>query len=89
LPEDDEGLKKWLVKVGKGHCDLGDEILKLAADTLLEDRKDVKYRYMAGQAEFLDMLRAIEELSKQGRDPETLLKDMRPFIFQKGTSLSG
>ncbi|HHJ21174.1 MAG TPA: MoxR family ATPase, partial [Gammaproteobacteria bacterium] len=56
LEKEADKLKAQLVKRGKAHTGLPEEILKEAADQLIKDRKaakDQKWRYRPGQAEYL------------------------------------
>jgi MoxR-like ATPase len=87
LPPEDDGLHDWLVKRGQAHSDLPDEILERAADMLLEDRKAIKKPPRPGQAEYLDLLRAIEEQAGSGLSHDTLLKRVRPYILKKSESV--
>ena len=67
-----------------------DAVLEKAATLLLKDRaaaKEAGYRHLPGQAEYLDLLRAVSELSSQGLPSCKLLKMVSPYILQKGAAL--
>ena len=84
VPNEDEALKKWLVERGRIHfkeqCD--DEILNSAAVMLIEDRKNVllDHRVGPGLAEYLDMLRAMTQISG---DQMKTLDAIRTFVLKK------
>ena len=90
LPESFERLKEWLFNRGRVHFreeELSDTILQQAAEMLAEDRESAikeGWSPIPGQAEYLDMLRAVLQISQQERcDPEDLMKRIRRFTFQK------
>lgn len=80
----------FLMKRGKSQQDLndlGDKVIELAAEMLVEDRQIAKENYLyplCGQAEFFDLLRGVKALqAKQNRDPETLIKTLRTYTYRK------
>ena len=58
---------------------------------LVEDRRRAReagQHPLPGQAEFLDLLRTVTELSARGAgSPEAVLELARPFVFRKGESI--
>jgi MoxR-like ATPase len=86
VPEEDESLKKWLIKRGRIHFkeQCGDDVLNSAAEMLIEDRKSVllDHRVGPGLAEYLDMLRAMTQIP--GDQMETL-NAIRTFVLKKHT----
>jgi len=89
LPEDEGQLREVLVKRGQAHSELDQElVLGKDADMLIEDRTAAKDRSARpGLAEYLDLLRAVEELAKRsGEKPERLLERARPYLLRKGSA---
>lgn len=68
LPEDETALKQFLVKRGVAHFpDVAAEVLAEAATQLYDDRKQAKdnrHYPLPGQAEYLDLLRAVRVLNQ-------------------------
>jgi MoxR-like ATPase len=90
LPKEDKALQELLVERGKAHTRLPKPILEEAADLFIADRKqarDKKQRYLPGQAEYLDLLRAIETLSENGYSHTELLEIASPYVLRKGDAL--
>lgn len=90
LPKDDEGLIRHLVELGSLHSsELGPSILAQAARQLAHDRRSAgdSGQPMPGQAEYLDLLRVLNRLTANGKDPEQWLKRISPFTFQKGADV--
>ncbi len=87
LPEDDDELHALLVKRGKSHTKLPVKTRKKAADLLIKDRKATKKHPLPGQAEYLDLLRAVEEQSGTDFDHQELLEMAAPYILKKSESL--
>ena len=87
LPEDEKELLEILIERGKAHCSLPPKILQDAADMLLEDRVATKRPPLPGQAEYLDLLRAVEEQQETGYSHRELLDMVRPYLFKKRESL--
>jgi len=87
LPEQEQEFLDLLVKRGAAHCALSDNILKEAATMLIEDRKATRRSPWPGQAEYLDLLRAVEVQGHNGQSHHDLLEMVRPYLFQKGGSL--
>ncbi len=96
LPEGEDELINWLSERGASHFpDMSREVLVEAARQLAVDRARVRKRRRAppGQAEFLDLLRAVEEISHR-REPAAdqptleavqlgLLEEIKRFVFDK------
>ena len=73
-----------LIERGQAHFGTDHQtVLESAADRLLEDRKDAP-RPQPGLAEYLDLVRAILELSRsQGRSAEELMAEIGEFTLRK------
>lgn len=76
-----------LVKRGRAHCSLPLDILEKAADMLIKDREATDRHPRPGQAEYFDLLRAVEEQGKHGWSHSELLEMVRPYLFHKSESL--
>jgi len=90
LPSDEAKLKALLIERGRAHCGLSEVIIEQAAKRFIDDRQEAgkqALRYRPGQAEFLDLLEAIEELSELEPDAGKLLDITAPYILDKGTQL--
>jgi len=98
LPDvtENEGETKFadhLVARGKAHFpDAIPELLNKAAELLVRDRKHAiakQQQPLPGQAEYLDFLRAILQMSKpvkqggQGKDPNDVFDNIAQFVFKK------
>jgi len=94
LPKDEQLLRSTLLDRAQAHFGdfdrLSDEIRRDALDQLVEDRKAMKERDLPapGQAEYLDLLRALDELAsgdatEQGR----LLGKIAGFALQKNRDI--
>lgn len=88
LPKGEDELVKWLMKRGRAHfkeSKLADEILKLAAEQLAEDRAIVQGRGLCppGGAEYLDLLRAVAELGSDTEEQKSYLKRIGDFVLKK------
>jgi MoxR-like ATPase len=87
LPENEKALLDLLVERGRAHSELPEAILERAAGMLIEDRKATKRPPLPGQAEYLDLLRAVEEQSGCGLPHEELLAMASPYLMKKGESI--
>jgi MoxR-like ATPase len=87
LPTEDTDLRKLLVKRGRAHSGLPDAVLEQAADLLIADRKESAKAPHPGQAEYLDLLRAVEEQLPEGRSAEQLLEQVEPYLLRKTESV--
>ena len=77
LPRTDDGLKTHLMKRGEAHfgSNVEDKVLARAVDLLLTDRKSAirkQLNPLPGQAEFLDLVRAVIELAKSDQSKTQL-----------------
>ena len=87
LPEG-KALETHLVSRGKAHFpDMADEVLSMAAGQLAKDRRDAveaRFRPLPGQAEYLDLLRALHHLAPgDAEKQEKLLAELAPFTLKK------
>jgi len=88
LPEDDTELRQRLVERGDAHSKLPPDVLGQAADLLIKDRKASTKPPHPGQAEYLDLLRAVEEqLTDDGPSAADLLKLTEPYLLRKTESI--
>ncbi len=87
LPEAEEKLRNLLVARGKAHSRLPKAVLERAAGMLIEDRKSAKKPPLPGQAEYLDLLRAVEEQGGSGLTHEQLLDMVSPYLLKKSESI--
>jgi len=82
---DDVAFAEWLKQRGRLHfrqrC--SEEVLSTAAEMLIEDRKKIltEHRVGPGQAEYLDMLRAVNHYP--AADQVRILHDIRKFALLK------
>ncbi len=105
LPEDPLELQERLIDIGKAHfpdldvAPAADDktLLAEAAKQVSDDRRLAKSQQITpipGQAEYLDLLRALRELSKhlpqeqRRKSQSALLKQIRRFVLSKGEHLS-
>ena len=78
-----------LVQRGQAHFPELDEeqVIKKAANLLIEDRATAKAKQqqpLPGQAEYLDLLRAVDTLSRLGKgEPQQLIDQVSRFIMNK------
>jgi MoxR-like ATPase len=87
LPESDEDLQAHLVSRGKAHFDDADpEVLAEAARQLIADRHAAQarqWRPLPGQAEYLDLVRAVLYLAAAPAEQKTLLRTIKHYVLQK------
>lgn len=90
LPEQREELIKTLMVRGRAHFkDLGDKLLKKAAELVADDREaaqQAQQRPYPGQAEYIDLLRAVVEQADGEKERLELLKIVQPYVVSKGVS---
>ncbi len=93
LPDDHEKLMKLLVERAKVHFpnagDGGEGLFRKAAKLIADERADARERFvkpLPGQAEFLDLLRAVLELGESDGDPEELLDSIAHYVLRKQES---
>ena len=85
----DEGKDKlipWLMERGLAHFrSCAESVRREAAEQLFKDRDTMQRRGLAapGQAEYLDLLRAVLELAKDEAGQCAKLKEISPFALEK------
>ncbi|MEM7560043.1 MAG: AAA family ATPase, partial [Planctomycetota bacterium] len=84
LPSNDDALCELLVERGKRHFSkISEELLHEAANLLIEDRR-IASSPKPGQAEFFDLLRAVQQLVEERVDTaENLLKKVAGYTLKK------
>lgn len=91
VPDSREKLVKWLVERGQTHFrgDLSESLLTEAADMVYEDREAAQERGLSppGQAEYLDLLRAVMKLRPTDPERRALLLILRDFALKKHIDL--
>jgi MoxR-like ATPase len=87
LPEDKAKLLELLVSRGRAHFKgkVSDAVLRHAASQLMDDRKAAKERRLSppGQAEYLDLVRAVIELEDEDEARLSLLDRITEYAFRK------
>lgn len=87
LPKQEGALTDWLVQRGALHYDdrCSEKVRRLAAEQLIADRNRARERgvTMPGQAEYLDMIRALSLLAETEQEQEKLLADIQDFALRK------
>ena len=86
LPTKTDELKALLVRRGQAHFPTATQaVLQEAATQLVKDREDLKSRRLPapGQAEYLDLVRAVTKLRTIEADQLALLKKIAMFVLQK------
>lgn len=90
LPKNGNDLQKQLLDRGKARFEnLSDDVVNSAAKQTVKDREFAKgngIRPLPGQAEFFDLLTAVDTLSAQGHDPQQVIDDLSKFFLKKDTS---
>ena len=89
LPEGDNALQTWLVQRGRMHFKkLSDDALQQAAELLVQDRNAARQQrcYTPGLAEYLDLLRALDQL---GAEALKVLPTLKQFYFAKQPAAAG
>lgn len=89
----DEALSK-LVRRGRAHFEnLDEDILRMAAEILLNERAEQQAQQLQplpGQAEYLDLLRAVNNRAPNEKSKQTtLLKEVKRFVVNKQAVISG
>jgi MoxR-like ATPase len=85
LPKEDE-LVDFLVSRGAEHFpECSEEVLRVAAELLKKDRADVAHRGLCppGQAEYLDLVRAVVEQASTEKQQLGLLDELARFTYRK------
>lgn len=94
LPKEDRELIQFLIKRGKEHFQdrVSPQALEKAARQLLKDRKSAEQQQLMplpGQAEYLDLIRAVVELREGDfAGQEELIDRASEFTFQKHREMS-
>jgi MoxR-like ATPase len=87
LPDKEDELIQWLMDRGKAHFGnkCSEEVCREAAVQLVKDRREAKKQGLPapGQAEYLDMLRAVSRLSKTEKKQLEVLEKIRDFALIK------
>ncbi len=88
LPEDEEDLKNHLLQRGRAHFPQADEgVLKETARQVAEDRglaREKQWQPLPGQAEYLDLLRALQKLAPaDAKRQGDLLTEIAGFALKK------
>jgi len=92
LPPSGDRLITWLVERGQAHFSgMDGEVRRAAAEQLDQDRSDAiqeRRLPLPGQAEYLDLLRAVDQLAKELKmDPLKALEQIGRFILSKNAGL--
>jgi len=84
LPADRDELIAHLVNIGAAHFpDVDEDDLKGAAQQIVDDREDCRDLPKTGQAEYLDLLRALDQVTRQrGNDWTHWLQQLAPFFHK-------
>ncbi len=86
LPKEDDNLTNWLVERGGVHFEkLSESIKKEAAGLLIKDRKAAISlgHSPPGQAEYLDILRALVQLGRNEKEQKEALENIKTFALSK------
>ena len=91
LPEDDDELTEHLSNRGQVHFEkrCSQKVRLAAAKLLVQDRKDAGSQGLPlpGQAEYLDMLRALTSMAKGEKKQLELLEKISGFVLKKSPEL--
>jgi MoxR-like ATPase len=92
LPTDRKELTDKLVNRGRAHFDGADEqVLQQAADLLAVDREQAQAAHVTplpGQAEYLDLVRAVTEMEPDSVEDQIAVFDrIKDFVFKKRAGL--
>src|SRR5215470_18010497 len=92
LPEGRDDLVEFLVKRGAAHFpDVEEEILKHAANLLWDDRDKARREHWPpypGQAEFMDLIRAVRDLADKPKSRKAELDRIAAFALRKNPGAS-
>ncbi|MFZ4699461.1 MAG: AAA family ATPase [Candidatus Methylumidiphilus sp.] len=87
LPEDAQALQQFLFERGKRHFPkIADEVLTAAAERLVGDRRHAKENRqfpLPGQAEYLDLVRAVTTLESTADRQIERLQQLSRYAFRK------
>jgi MoxR-like ATPase len=89
LPEDDEALIEWLVRRGGHHFGkrCTEPVRREAARQLVQDRREAVRQGLPrpGQAEYLDILRALSSMASDPKEQTRLLGKIKDFALKKAS----
>jgi MoxR-like ATPase len=88
LPSDPERLAELLIARGRVHFGrrVSAAVLARAAELLIADRKTARENHwlpLPGQAEYLDLLRAVTASAAKAKDQQALLETVAEFVLKK------
>jgi len=88
LPKEDGELAAWLITHAKVHVKEkipDNEVLEEAAKQLIKDRKNAEKEgeIKPGQAEYIDLINALVEISSNTDEQLSLLKEIKEFVLVK------
>lgn len=87
LPDRDDKLIDHLVKRAEAHFDDADsDLLRKAAELLVQDRRKAeqeRWLPLPGQAEYLDLVRAVLELGSDPKQRQDLLAQVSRYVLKK------
>jgi MoxR-like ATPase len=93
LPDDQEELMKLLIERAKVHFPKAgngrEGLFRKAAKLIADERANARERFvkpLPGQAEFLDLVRAVLELGKSDGNPMKLLDSFKHYVLRKQES---
>lgn len=90
LPQDDAALVDFLCQRGTVHFQkqCSPKVYQRAAELLVQDRKAARTQGapVPGQAEYLDLLRAVTTMAKGDKAQLALLADISGFVLQKSST---
>ena len=87
LPAGTTELTEHLMRRGRAHFpEVAEQVLREAALQLIDDRtraRQQRLRPLPGQAEYLDLVRAVSQLASDTEAQLDLLKRLRPYVLAK------
>ncbi len=92
LPSDRKELIEKLVARGQAHFQTADdEVLRVTAELLVNDREQAQAAHVTplpGQAEYLDLVRAVTEMKPNSTEDQIAVLDrIKDFVFKKRAGL--
>lgn len=84
LPSDPQELVKTLTKRAKAHFqEVDDKVLLKAADLLIKDRSEVKQGIPSGQAQYLDLIRALVNRAPGDTEKQlAIIGTIAPYVLK-------